>query len=113
LEIVDQFRIHFKLVPDGINDIEWESDKFLVDFTLWTFNLQARYDTNTHLLTNISYVGCDRTLEIRSLQIPITTENESQLIEISNNPQAFFTQINPAAYKKYQKMCDEDKEKKK
>jgi hypothetical protein len=22
LEIVDQFRIHFKLVPDGINDIE-------------------------------------------------------------------------------------------
>lgn len=112
LEIIDQFRIHFKLVPN-VSNIEWETDKFLVDFTLWTFNLQARYDMNTHLLTNISYVDCDKILEIRSLEIPITTENESQLIEISNNPQAFFTQINPAAYKKYQKMCDDEKEKNK
>jgi hypothetical protein len=35
------------------------------------------------------------------------------LIEISNNPQAFFTKVNAAAYKKYQKMCEEDKETKK
>ena len=113
LEIIDQFRIHFKLVPDGVNSIEWDPDKFLIDFTLWTFNLQARYDMNTHILTNVSYVACDKTLEIRSLQIPITTENEPQLIEISNNPQAFFTKVNSAAYKKYQKMCDEDKDSKK
>ncbi len=113
LEIIDQFRIHFKLVPDSVNNIQWESDKFLIDFTLWTFKLQARYDVNTHILTNVSYVACDKTLEIRSLQIPITTENEPQLIEISNNPQAFFTKINSAAYKKYQKMCDEDKDNKK
>jgi hypothetical protein len=72
LEIIDQFRIHFKLVPN-VSNIEWETDKFLVDFTLWTFNLQARYDMNTHLLTNISYVDCDKILEIRSLEIPITT----------------------------------------
>ena len=113
LEIIDQFRIHFKLVPDSVNNIQWESDKFLVDFTLWTFKLQARYDVNTHILTNVSYVACDKTLEIRSLQIPITTENESQLIEISNNPQAFFTKVNSAAYKKYQRMCDEEKDNKK
>lgn len=112
LEIIDQFRIHFKLVP-SVSNIEWETDKFLVDFTLWTFNLQAHYDINTHVLTKVSYVACDKTLEIRSLEIPITTENEPQLIEISNNPQAFFTKVNAAAYKKYQKMCEEDKETKK
>ena len=61
-------------------------------------------------MTKVSYVACGKTLEIRWLTISITTENEPQLIEIKNNPKAFLTQINPAAYKKYQKMCDEPKE---
>ena len=49
----------------------------------------------THLLTKISYMDCGKVLEIKPLQIAITTENEDQLIEISNNPQAFFTKVNP------------------
>ena len=56
-------------------------------------------------------MDCGKVLEIKPLQIAITTENEDQLIEISNNPQAFFTKVNPAAYKKYQKMCNDDKDK--
>lgn len=109
--IINQFRIHFKLELDDIQGIEWESEEFLVYFTLWTFKFQAHYNMKTHLLTKISYMDCDKVLEIKPLQIAITTENEDQLIEISNNPQAFFTKVNPAAYKKYQKMCNDDKDK--
>ena len=104
--IIDQFRIHFKIIPDNINTIDGDSENFLVNFTLWEFILQARYNVDSHLLTNISYVNCDKTLEIRWLEIPITTENEPQLTEILNNPKVFLAQSNPAAYKKYQKMCD-------
>ena len=113
LDIIDQFRIHFKLVPDAIYNIEWETEEFLVDFTLWTFKFQAHYNINTHLLTKIYYTTCGKMLEIKLLQIAVTTENEAQLIEISNNPQAFFTKANPAAYKKYQRMCEEKNEEKK
>lgn len=109
LYIIDQFRIHFKLVPE-VHDIKWNADEFLITLTLWDFTLQGNYNINTHLLTKVSYVACGKTLEIRWLTISITTENEPQLIEIKNNPKAFLTQINPAAYKKYQKMCDEPKE---
>ena len=106
LWIIDQFRIHFKLIPDDIHNIDWKPDDFLIDFTLWEFKMQANYNINTHMLTRISYVDCDKTLEIKWLKIAVTTENETQLISILNNPKAFFTQSNPAAYKKYQKMCD-------
>ena len=34
LDIFDQFRIHFKLVPDDVHDIEGETEEFLVDLTL-------------------------------------------------------------------------------
>jgi hypothetical protein len=34
LEIVDQFRIHFKLVPDDIRLVESDPNEFLIDFTL-------------------------------------------------------------------------------
>lgn len=112
LWIIDQFRIHFKLVPDDIHNIDGKPDDFLVDFTLWEFSLQANYNINTHMLTKVSYVDCDKTLEIRGLTIAVTTENEIQLIEILNNPKAFFTQSNPSAYKKYQKMCEEPEDEK-
>jgi len=105
LDILNQFRIHFKLIPDDIHVIEWESNEFLVDFTLWDFKLQGRYNTETHLLSKIMYTDCSENVEIRNLTISITTENDSQLIEILNNPRIFLTQANPAAYKKYQKVC--------
>lgn len=110
LDIVDQFRIHFKMIPDDIHDIEWEVDEFLLDLTIWEFKLQATYNVGTHLLSKISYVSCGKILEIRWLSVPITTENESKLIEFLNNPRVFLTQANPAAYKKYQRMCDEENE---
>jgi hypothetical protein len=115
LDIIDQFRIHFKIVPEDISKVfelgkpDWKDSKFLVKFSLWEFKLQANYDIETHLLTKISYVACDKTLEIRNLTIEISTDNESKLIEILNNPRVFFAQANPAAYKKYQRMCNEDK----
>jgi hypothetical protein len=109
LDIIDQFRIHFKVVPDDVINVEWKDSEFIVKFTLWEFKLQANYDIETHLLTKISYVACDKTLEIRNLTIEVSTDNESKLIEILNNPRVFFAQANRAAYKKYQRMCDEDK----
>ena len=106
LRIVDQFRINLKIEPKEITDIEWESDVFLVNFTLWDFDLQARYNVETHLMTRISYVACEKVLEIRNLKISISKDNESELTELLNNPTLFFTQANQAAYKKYQRMCE-------
>lgn len=105
LEIIDQFRIHFKLVPDDIHDVEWKPDSFLIDFTLWDFTLQGYYDINTQDLTKISFTQCSKPLEIKQLSIKITAENEPQLIEILNNPKVFFAKANPSVYKKYQKVC--------
>ena len=105
LEIVDQFRIHFKIVPDDIRDVEWKSDVFLINFTLWDFKLQGYYDVNNHVLTKISYTNCDKPLEIRQLSIEITSDNEPQLLEILNNPRVFFASVSPSIYKKYQKAC--------
>ena len=105
LEVIDQFRIHFKLVPT-ISDIEWEDSVFMVEFSIWDFNLQARYDVETHKLTKISYVACDKTLEIRNLTIEVSASNSSQLTEILNNPRMFFANANSAAYRKYQRMCE-------
>ena len=107
LDIVNQFRIHFKLVPDKVDDIEWKSDEFLVSFVLWDFSLQGIYNIDTHVLTKVSYVACGKTLEIKWLSLMITVDNEPQLIEILNNPKVYLVQINSAAYKKYQKMCIE------
>ena len=109
MDILDQFRIHFKLIPDDIQDINWKYDDFLVFFTLWEFKLQANYNIDSHILTRISYMDCDKILEIRGLTIAVTTENESQLAEIMNNPRVFFAMTNQAAYKKYQKMCEDPK----
>lgn len=106
LDIIDQFRIHFKLIPTDVIDVEWQFDTFFVTFTLWGIDLQAYYDVNTHLLTKISFVNCDKTLEIRNLSIEVSVENEKQLTEILNNPKVFFARANPSAYKKYQKMCE-------
>jgi len=105
IRIMDQFRINLKLEPNDIIEIEWESDIFLVSFTLWDFDLQARYNVETHLMTRVSYVACDKVLEIRNLTINVSRENESQLTEILNNPRLFLTQANSAAYKKYQRLC--------
>ena len=106
LEIINQFRIHFKLVPT-VSDIEGEDDVFMVEFSIWDdFELKARYNVKTHLLTRISYVACNKTLEIRNLTIEVSSNNEDQLIEILNNPRIFFANANPAAYRKYQRMCE-------
>ncbi len=105
LEILDQFRIHFKLVPDDIQNIQWQSNEFLVDLTLWEFNLQGRYNVDTHILSKIYFTNCEKNLEVRQLTLEITSENETQLIEILNNPRVFFARFNPAIYKKYQKVC--------
>ena len=105
LAIIDQFRIHFKLIPDNVQSIEWKSDEFLVEFTLWDFDLQANYDINTQTLTKVYFANCEKPLEIRQLTIEITSENEPQLIEILNNPKVFFARENPTVYKKYQKAC--------
>ena len=107
LEIIDQFRIHLKLVPT-VSSIEWEDDVFMVDFSVWSFKLRARYDTNTHLLTKISYVACEKTLEIRNLTIELSVDNADQLAEIINNPRMFLINANSAAYRKYQVMCNQD-----
>jgi hypothetical protein len=56
-------------------------------------------------MTRVSYVACDKVLEIRNLTINVSRENESQLTEILNNPRLFLTQANSAAYKKYQRLC--------
>ena len=105
LEIIDQFRIHLKLVPT-ISDVEWEDDIFMVEFSLWEFELQAQYNVDTHLLTKISYVACQKTLEIRNLSIEVSADNESQLTEMLNNPRIFFANANQAAYRKYQRLCN-------
>ena len=64
---------------------------------------------NTHLLTQVSYVACDKVLEIRGLTIEISVNNAEQLTEILNNPRVFLVNANQAAYKKYQRMCTENK----
>lgn len=107
VQVVDQFRIHFKTIPN-VYDIEWETDVFLVEFLLWDFDIQAHYNVETHLLTRISYVACDKILEIKKLSIEISADNEQQLTEILNNPKVFFNQANQAAYRKYLKMCEEE-----
>jgi hypothetical protein len=81
----------------------------VVEFSLGDFDLKARYNAETHLMTRISYVACDKTLEIRWLTIEVSAGNEPQLTEILNNPRIFLTNANQAAFKKYQKMCDEVK----
>jgi len=48
-------------------------------------------------------------LEIRNLTIEVSADNEAQLMEILNNPRIFLTKANPAAFQKYQKMCNESK----
>ena len=108
LDVIDQFRIHFKLIPDSVKDIEWEPGKFLVNFVLWKFKMQWTYDVKTRTLNKVSYVNCNKVLEIKGFSIPITKENEEQMAEISNNPQTFFVKLNAAAYKKYQKLCKEE-----
>ncbi len=89
-----------------ISDVEWEDDIFMVEFSLWEFELQAQYNVDTHLLTKISYVACQKTLEIRNLSIEVSADNESQLTEMLNNPRIFFANANQAAYRKYQRLCN-------
>ena len=105
LDVIDQFRIHFKVVPT-ISDVEWEENVFMVDFLLWDVELQWYYNLDTRLLNKISYVACGETLEIKNLEIEITTENEVQLAKILNNPRVFLSSVNEGAYRKYQRMCN-------
>ena len=103
MQVIDQFRLYFKIIPE-IESMDW--DTFLLNFTLWEFDLQAYYDINTQILSKISYVACDKTLEIKDLTIEVSSNNATQLTEILNNPRIFFTKANQTAYKKYQKMCE-------
>lgn len=108
MNVIDDFRIHFKIVPN-VYDIAWEDNIFKVEFSIWEFDLEWRYNADTHMLTRISYVACDKTLEIRNLSIEISVNNEAQLTEILNNPRMFLTKANQTAFKKYQKMCEEER----
>jgi hypothetical protein len=67
--------------------------------------LQGLYNVETHLLSKIYFTNCEKNLEVRQLTLEITSENETQLIEMLNNPRVFFARYNPAIYKKYQKVC--------
>ena len=107
LQVVDQFRIHMKLIPD-VYDIEWNDNEFVVEFTLWEFDLQAHYNIDTHMLTNISYMSCDKTLEIDNFTIELSVENASTLTELLNNPRVFLVRNNRQAYEKYLKMCENE-----
>ena len=104
LEIIDQFRINLKVVPT-ISEIDGEENIFLVDFLLWDFELQARYDLSNRLLTQISYVACWNILEIDGFEIRLSKDNDSQLNQMINNPKVFLLNVNEEAYKKYQRMC--------
>lgn len=103
MQVVDQFRLYFKIIPE-IERVEW--DLILLNFTLWEFDFEAYYDINTQILSKISYVACDKTLEIKDLTIEVSSNNIQQLTEILNNPRIFFTKVDQTAYKKYQKMCE-------
>ena len=103
MQVIDQFRLYFKIIPE-IENVEW--NKALVKFTLWEFDLQGYYDIDTQILSKISYVACDKTLEIKGLTIEVSSKNTAQLTEILNNPRVFFTKANQAVYKRYQNMCE-------
>lgn len=106
IQLLDQFRIHFGRVPE-VEVIDWETEIFLVKFQLWEFDLQARYNISSHLLTRISYVVWEETLEIRWLTIELSAQND-QISSIVNNPRVFLSTSNPSARKKYQKMLSEE-----
>jgi len=102
IQLLDQFRIHFGRIPE-VEVIDWETEIFLVKFKLWEFDLQARYNISSHLLTRISYIVGEKTLEIRWLTIELSAQND-QISSIVNNPRVFLSTSNPSAWKKYQKM---------
>lgn len=102
MQVIDQFRLYFKIIPE-IESVKW--NLVLVNFTLWEFELQAYYDINTQQLSKISYVACDKKLEIKGLTIEVSSNNIPQLTEILNNPRVFFTKVNQITYKQYQEMC--------
>ncbi len=103
MKVIDQFRLYFKIIPE-IESVEWNSA--VVTFTLWELDFRAYYDIDTQILSKISYVACDKKLEIKGLTIEVGSNNISQLTEIMNNPRVFFTKVDQTAYKKYQKMCE-------
>ena len=105
LQAVDQFRIYMKLIPE-VYDIEWISDEFIVEFKLWEIDLQARYNINTYQLTNISYINCDKSMEISWLVIELSSNNMDNLTELLNNPRVYLMRANPDIYRNYLKMCE-------
>ena len=107
MQVVDQFRIYMKLIPD-VYDIEWKSNEFIVEFVLWEFDLQALYNIDTHMLTNISYIACDKILEIEDFTIQLSADNSSTITELLNNPRIFLVRENRQAYEKYLKMCEKE-----
>ena len=60
------------------------------------------------MLTNISYMSCDKTLEIDNFTIELSVENASTLTELLNNPRVFLVRNNRQAYEKYLKMCESE-----
>ena len=108
LQVVDQFRIHLKLIPE-VYDIVGMENEFMVEFTLWNIDLQANYNLDSHQLSAISYKACDKTLEIEWLTINLSSNNSDQLNELLNNPRVFFVRANQWAYMDYLKMCESEK----
>ena len=107
-------------IPKNTKILEIKYDKELVTLNFSKEFLNLKKDTEEKTIESIVY-SIFALKDIKGIYDLLNTtfdlyEGEIEcypyipkLIEILNNPRVFFAQANPAAYKKYQRMCNEDK----